>query len=414
MKKALKTSAFIILIISLFALNASAQSKTIEWDYGYEDSERETYTYGGELKLGNNKISTDADRSDFVRTYYEFDVEQSGYYNIEQVSYDDCTAYISQDIRNGVVYGDKEYFVFDNDGFKVYLEEGKCIFGVCFYDFDLSIFDYTYECELNIELIASEITDLQIEDEYLEDIILGYHIGTEYDENNTGGIYAEGKIIFDNGKELEFSEWIGVKYPENIAKGENVITFVLPNYKKSYTVQIKTVDDYIKYIEIGNAEDVAFVKETFMPDVVYSIDPEYFELILTMPDGSKKTELVEYYYDIELKGDRLLTVWCDYYQKEDGKWYLTVSVGNDEYLRIPCETVPASFSENYIVYWESVAEYTFSMLDETSSWFSNAFDILSELSFKERTEYISNGFTAISNYYSGIYNLTEMFIGYVA
>ena len=413
MKKALKTSAFIILIISLFALNASAQSKTIEWDYGYEDSERETYTYGGELKLGNNRISTDADRSDFVRTYYEFDVEQSGYYNIEQVSYDDCTAYISQDIRNGVVYGDKEYFVFDNDGFKVYLEEGKCIFGVCFYDFDLSIFDDTFECELNIELIASEITDLQIEDEYLEDIILGYHIGTEYDENNTGGIYAEGKIIFDNGKELEFSEWIGVKYPENITKGENVITFVLPNYKKSYTVQIKTVDDYIKNIEIGNAEDVAVVKETFLPDVVYSIDPEYFELILTMPDGSKKTELVEYYYDIELKGDRLLTVWCDYYQKEDGKWYLTVSVGNDEYLSIPCETNPASFGENYILYTDYITESMFNIFTDFSWYMFDAVNAFSGLSITERAESFSDAFVSVGENCSEIYQLTEMFINYI-
>lgn len=417
MKKHLKIIAFVIMLISLFTLNAFAQDKTIEWvdDYGSE-----TYSYGGELKIGNNKVSPNKEPNkfnfnifdgDFV--YYEFDVEQSGYYNIEATAENYFSTYISQDIRNGVVYGDKEYLLFDDDGFKVYLEEGNCIFGLLFY-FDNSGFsDDAYDGTLNIEFIAEEIADLQIEEEYLEDIILGYHIGTDYDEENTCGIPAKGKLVFNNGKEIGFNEYLSAKYDEDIAPGENEITFVLPNYQKSYTVQIKTVEDYIKNIEIGNAEDVAIVKETFVPDVVYSIDPEYFELILTMPDGTKKTECIDYYYDIELKGGKLLTLWCEYYQKEDGNWYLTVEIGNAEYLSLPCETIPASFNENYTLYWEGVTEYTLIMLDDASYYFDCAFDISSGLSIKERTDCISNGFNAIGDCYSEIYELTEMFIDYV-
>ena len=321
MKKLIKILAFVITVVSLFTLNAFAHEKTIEWNDGYDT---ETYTYVGDLKLGNNKVSPgkksnvfnyDDFDEDFV--YYEFDVEQSGYYNIEAVEGDFYSIYISQDIKDSVVYGDIEWFAFDDDGFKIYLEEGNCIFGLVFYSYEWSFLDNPYDCELNIEFIAEEITDLQVEDDYFEDIILGYHIGTDYDEENTGSIYAEGKIVFNNGKELNFSEWLSVEYAENIAPGENEITFVLPNYKKTYTVQIKTVKDYIKNIEIGNEEEVAVVKETFVPGIVYSIEPEYFELILTMPDGTKKTEYVDYYYDIELKGGKLLTVWCEYYQKDD-------------------------------------------------------------------------------------------------
>ncbi len=417
MKKTLKIFAFIIAIVSLFALSAFAQDKTIEWvdDYGSE-----TYSYGGELKIGNNKVSPTKEPNkfnlnifdgDFV--YYEFDVEQSGYYDIEAVADNYYSTYISQDIRNGVVYGEKEYLLFDENGFKVYLEEGNCIFGMIFYFDNPGFTDSAYDGELNIEFIAEEITDLQIEDEYLEDLILGYHIDTDYDEENTCGIPAKGKLVFNNGKEIGFNEYLSAKYDENIAPGENEITFVLPNYQKSYTVQIKTVEDYIKNIEIGNAEEVAVVKETFVPDIVYSIDPEYFELILTMPDGTKKTECIDYYYDIELKGGKLLTVWCDYYQKDDGNWYLTVELGNKEYLSIPCKKIPASFNENYTLYWEGIMEYALIMIGDSSLYFADAFDMFSDLSIKERIDCISNAFAAIGDYYSEVYKLTEMFIDYV-
>lgn len=420
MKKALKIFAFVIMLVSVFTLSAFAQDKTIEWDLGYEDSEREIFCYGGELELGNNKVSSvnKPDKYNYIfyedLVYYEFDVEQSGYYNIEFVSENfNGTSYISQDIRNNVVYGDEEYFLFDEDGFKVYLEEGNCIFGLVFYYDSLSFSCHAYEGELNIEFIAEEIADLQIEDEYLEDIILGYHIDTDYDEENTCGIPAKGKLVFDNGKEMEFDECLTAKYDEDIAPGENEITFVLPNYQKKFTVLIKTIDDFIKNIEIGNAEEVAVVKELFVPDVVYAIAPERFELILTMPDGTKKTEYIDYYYDIELKGEKLLTVWCEYYQKEDGNWYLTVELGAKEYLRIPCKTIPASFTENYVLYLEGVMEYASIMVDDSAWYFTDALDLFSDLSVKERIDCISNAFASIGNYYSEVYKLTEMFINYV-
>ena len=178
-------------------------------------------------------------------------------------------------------------------------------------------------------------------------------------------------------------------------------------------MQIKTVEDYIKNIEIGNAEEVAVVKETFVPDIAYVTYPEYFELILIMPDGTKKTECIDYYYDIELKGGKLLTVWCDYYQKDDGNWYLTVELGNKEYLSIPCKTIPASFNENYTLYWEGIMEYALIMIGDSSLYFADAFDMFSDLSIKERMNCISNGFTAIGDCYSEIYELTEMFLDYV-
>ena len=119
MKKTLKITVFVIMLVSLFTLSAFAQEKTIEWDLGYEDSERETFFYGGELKAGNNKVSSvnKPDKYNYIfdedLVYYEFDVEQSGYYNIEFLSENfNGTSYISQDIRNGVVYGDKEYFLY--------------------------------------------------------------------------------------------------------------------------------------------------------------------------------------------------------------------------------------------------------------------------------------------------------------
>ena len=416
MKKAFKTIILIAMLLSLFAVSVSAQDKTIQWDDGYDI---ETYSYGGELKLGNNTISPVSESGffDFAsfrfdNVYYEFDVEKSGYYSIETFGELYVTPLVSQDIRDGVVYSEEETTFYDYDGFKVYLEEGECVFGVNFIIYGLVYPDDLYDAELNIEFIAEEITDIKVEDEYLEDIILGYHIATEYDENNTGSIPAKGKIVFNNGKELEFDQYVSVEYPDNIAPGKNKISFVFPNFKKDYTVEIKTVNDFIKSVEIGNPEEAATVKQLFLPDVIYSPDV-YIELIMAKPDGTKITEEIYSSYDLELKGDKYLTIWCNHYQKDDGNWYLTVEVGNKEYLSIPCEATPASFKENYILYTNYVTESMLNIFANFSWYMFDAVNVFSGLSIKERAESFSDAFISVGENCSEIYNLNKLFLDYI-
>lgn len=416
MKKALKTLALIMLTVFLFTLVASAQGKTIEWDYEY--GYREIYNYGGELKLGSNSISPvgkpdwfdlSGFRLDYV--YYDFDVEKTGYYNILIDSDFAYVPSVSQDIRDGVVYGENERFNLDDEGFSVYLEEGECIFGIDFFVYEFS--DEDYIGELNIEFIAEEITDIQIEDEYLEDIILGYHIDPEYDENNVFRIPAKGKVIFNNGKEREFYQDLEAEYSDDIAPGENKINFVLNDFKKEYTVQIKTVDDYIEKIEIGNPEEVAVITQTFIPDYAYSPDC-YIELIITKPDGTKITENEVYnYYDIDLKGDKQLEIWFDYYRNDDGKWYFTAESCEKEYLSIPCEIIPASFENNCFIFIEKVVDCILFMRSDFSWYMSDAIGILSGLSITERFESFLDAFASIGDCCSEIYKLTEMFYNYV-
>lgn len=420
MKRTLKITTLFIVIISMFTLSAYAQEKTIEWDFYNDGTYIFTYNYGGELKLGNNKIEPvneskwyDFDNYLDYYVYYEFDVEKSGYYSIEILNdYTFLSPNISQDIRDGVVYGDEDYMYLDTDSYCVYLEEGNCVFGIDFLIFE-PYAEEDYSGELNLEYIGKEIIDIQIDDEYLEDIILGYHIATEYDENNTTDFFAGGKIIFDSGKECEFSKIIEAKYSDDIAQGENKITFDLWDFKKEYTVQIKTVDDYIESIEIGNIEEVAVVTQTFIPDYAYPTDC-YIELTLTQPDGTKITDNeVYYYYDIDLKGDKTLTIWFEYLQGDDGKWYFIAYAGDKELLREPCKTVPASFSENYILLIDRVTMNTLVMFEEFSWYMSDAFGILSGLSIAERFESFSDAFASIGDYYSEIYKLTELFINNV-
>ena len=416
MKKTLKILLLIAAIISLFAVSAYAQSDTIQWDDGYEI---ETYTYGGELALGKNQIAPVSDNSwldssafSFNNVYYEFEVQKSGYYRIETVGELYITPFVSQDIRDGVVYGEEETIFYDYDGFNVYLEEGECVFGANFIIYGWFYSDDTYVCELNIEYIAEEITDIEIEEDYLEDIILGYHIATEYDENNTGSLPAKGKIIFSDGTELEFDQYLSVEYPENIAPGENKISFVVPNFKKEYTVQIKTISDYIKSIEIGNPEEAAVVKQLFLSEVIYAPDI-YIELILTKPDGTKITEEIYNSYDIELKGDKYITVWYNHYLKDDGIWYLTVEVGNEEYLSIPCEATPASFGENFILYTNYASQSTLSIFANFSWYMYDALNAFSGLTLKERAQSFSDAFISVGENISEIFNLTKAFVGYI-
>ena len=416
MKRALKSIVLIAMLLSLFAVSVSAQDKTIQWDNGYDI---ETYNYGGELKLGNNTISP-VGKSDFFdfasfrldNVYYEFDVEKSGYYSIETVGELYVAPLVSQDIRNGVVCSEEETMFYDYDGFMVYLEEGECVFGVNFMIYGLIYPDDIYDAELNIDFVAEEITDIKVEEDYLEDIILGYHIATEYDENNTSSIPAKGKIVFNNGKEFEFDQYVSVEYPDNMALGKNKISFVFPNFKKDYTVEIKTVNDFIKSVEIGNPEEAATVKQLFLPDVIYSPDV-YIELIMTKPDGTKITEEVYGSYDLELKGDKYLTIWCNHYQKDDGNWYLTVEVGNEEYLSVPCDATPSSFTENYILYTNYVTESMLNIFANFSWYMFDEVNVFSGLSIKERAESFVDAFISVGENCSEIYNLNKLFLDYI-
>lgn len=417
MKRTLKIATLFIVIISLFTLSASAQGKTIEWNDGYDTV---TYHYGGELKLGMNTISPvskpnifDNNTIYFDNVYYEFEVEKSGYYCVEAVGDLFFTPSISQNISDGVVYGEEEY-VFLNEGIMIYLEEGDSFFGVSILIYEPMYPNDIYSGEINIEYIAEEIIDMQVEDEYLEDIVFEEHICSEYDDDDSmGGIPVKGKLIFNGGKEKEFDQYLNFEYPEDIAPGKTEITFILPKYKKSFAVDIKTVADFIEKIEIGNADEVAVVTQTFVPYIAFTPEPDNIELIITMPDGTKKTECVSYYYDFELKGEKYLSIWCEYYQKEDNEWYLVVEVSDKEYLSVPCEKVPASFTENYFLYIDGIIEFTFIMFDDISWYISDAFDLFSGMSVNERIQCLSDAFTSIGNYYSDIYNLTEMFINYV-
>lgn len=416
MKKTLKISVLFLMIITLFALSASAQDDVILWDNGYETEE---YNYGGELKLGNNKIRPvgesgwfDSASFRFDNVYYEFDVKKSGYYSIEAMGDLYVMPFVSQDITDGVVYDETEMMLCDYEEYMVYLEEGECIFGVNFMIYGWIYQDDSYIIDLNIDYIAEEIADITVEDEYLEDIILGYHIATEYDEGNISGIPAKGKIIFSNGTETEFDQYVSVEYPDDISAGETEIAFVFPNFKKNYTVNITTFEEYISDVEIANPEDVTVVEQAFLPDVIYSPDV-YCELVITKPDGSKKTEEIYGSYDFELKGDKYLTVWCDHYQKDDGKWYFIVEVGNKEYLSVPCETVPASFKTNYILYVNGITEYTLIMYEEFLWYLSDAVRISSGLSIKERGECVADAFSAIRENFGEMKNLTELFIDYI-
>lgn len=422
MKKTLKTVISLVLAaaltFSLFSVGAFAQDKSIVWDYG-EDVVKDTYYYGGELMLGENKVSPLADADeiefDFVYTdlvYYEFEVEQSGYYNIvTDYNYYFC---ISQDIRDGVAYGDEEYISFteDYDVYMCYLTEGDCVFGLCFALYNWDSNDEIYNSSLAIEFVGESITDMQIEEEYLEDIILGYHIASEYDEDNTSYLPVKGKVTFDSEKEVEISNYLKAEYDGNIAPGEAEIIFSLLNYKKDFTAQIKTVEDFVKSIEINNINEINKVKETFLPDYAVYPDAEDVELTITFADGTKKTETVDYGYEIELKGDKYIYIWCDYVQKEDGKHYFTVEVADKEYLSIPCETEPSSFDENMLLLWEGIMEHAFLMIDFVSMYLGYAFDLTTDVSIEDRLAAISSAFERVGRYFENVSEFVELFGNY--
>ena len=420
MKKAIKIAAMFVLLISIFTLSASAKNKTIEWDYYSDGMELYTYADGGELKLGNNEIAPVGkpdfhDSDDFFedKVYYEFNVEKSGYYSVEilgDLYYTHYVPKISQDIRDGIVYGEKEYLLLNNNDYTVYLEEGCCIFGIDFWIYEPYYSDGIYDGGLNIEFVAEKISDVQIDNESLEDIILGQHIDPEHDENSKTYIPATGKIIFSNGKEFTFDQYIGIEYPENVAPGKNEIIFVFREFKKAYSVDLKTIEDYIESVEIRNLDEIAVVTQTFIPDYVFTPD-RCIDLVINKTDGTKLTDSNVYFiYSIQLKGGKSLSLWFDYIQDESGKWYFVAYSGEKELLREPCITINASFESNLNLFTQKISDYVIFMLTDFAWYMSEALDIFSGQSAAERSESISDAFNAVRFYSEEILNLIKLFV----
>ena len=260
----------------------------------------EEVDYKGQLRLGNNHI----DFEDGVNIYYvTFNVEDPGYYLFTCERKDLYTfswVFIPEDSQSGKI---ENFYMsalrpLDKGNFG-YFEAGE-------HTLLVSRTEGIESTDVSVEYLGEEITDIQIEQEDLDNVILGYnevtpvgdgkllflaHDMTDVEEGKYGN-YFRTKIVFSSGKVFDMGD-MGLSYrvkDGKLKEGKNTVTFLLAEkfgFDKEYEITAHPPTDYVKDIEVSNLDEFKTAKineEGF----VYG-KPENYEVTVTYADGTKET-----------------------------------------------------------------------------------------------------------------------------
>ena len=317
----------------------------------------EKVDYKGTLKLGNNHV----DFEDGTDTYYvTFSVEKPGYYHFKcdrEDLYRFGWIFVPEDSLNGNISDFyKAAFSFYDNGQFDYFEAGE-------HTLLISRTEGIDSLNIDIEYLGEEITDIQIEQEDLDNVILGYneiallddgklfylpHDMTEVEEGKYGNSFRT-KIIFSSGKVHDMGN-VGLGYHVKggkLKEGKNTVTFSLAEsfgFDKEFEITAHSPTEYIKDIEVSNLDEFKTVKineEGF----VYNI-PENFDITVTYADGSKETFNSETWDGfIELDNGKKLYVTfyrarenmaMDYRLRGRESIHFRVSIGETDYIDEIC------------------------------------------------------------------------------
>lgn len=330
--------AMVIMVCGATAAFA-AEDKTVNWYFGDQDEYYEywTYAYAGEAKLGTNEIS---ESDEEYEVYFDFEVENSGYYLITCDS--DCIGWIglTQKIENNAAYGVGS-FVTVNYGRDIevlyYLEKGATYVGV-----DLYCMEDEYSFE--IEYVGSEITDIDFEEGTFEDLIIDWDV---YDFDEEYYIYCDAAVKFSSGKTIKIKDETFTYTIDNgeLRKGENKITVDFLGYEKNLTMTACTMDKFIEKIEMTNIEDYCTAVEYYDGYVVPEIYDEKITVYFT--DGTQKTYDFEYgEASVKLPNGRTYYAYSAFVPSRNTV-ELTFFVADNAVSSYECQKVSTDFLENF-------------------------------------------------------------------
>lgn len=260
----------------------------------------EKIKYKGNLKLGDNHV----DFEDGVDTYYvNFKVDKPGYYLFtcdREDLYTFSWLFVPEDSQGERV---KDFYraelSMDDNGRLEYFETGE-------HTILVSRTEGMDSTDISVEYFGEEITDIQIEQEDLDNVVLGYdegrrldngsilylaHDRTEVEEGLYGNFFRT-KIIFSSGKVYDMGN-VGLGYhvkDGKLKEGKNKVTFSLADYygfDKEFEITAHSPTEYVKDIEVSNLDEfkVAKINEKgFIHE-----EPENYEITVTYADGTKET-----------------------------------------------------------------------------------------------------------------------------
>lgn len=317
----------------------------------------EEITYKGNLKLGNNHVDFD----DGADTYYvNFTAEKTGYYLFRCDCKDVQTfawIFVPENSENGEIKDfSRAQLNSDNNGQLYHFDAGE-------HTLLVSRTPDIESSDISVEYFGEEITDFHIEQEDLDNVILGYdevrridnerllftaHDMTELEDGRYGNLFRT-KIFFSSGKVYDMGK-TGLGYhvkDGKLKEGKNTVTFMFADYlgfDKEFEITAHYPTDYVKDIEVSNLDVFKTVKineEGF----VYE-KPENFDVTVTFADGRKETfDGVTWDRFIKLdNGKELFVTFCraredgsmDYRLRGRESLHFRVSIGETDYIDEIC------------------------------------------------------------------------------
>ncbi len=317
----------------------------------------EKIDYKGTLKLGNNHM----DFEDGINTYYvTFNADKAGYYHFKcdrEDLYKFGWIFVPEDSQSGKIEDFYRAVISTHDNGQLeYFEAGE-------HTLLISRTEGIGSLNIAVEYFGEEMTDIQIEQEDLDNVILGYnevtpinsesflylaHDMTEVEEGHYGNSFRT-KIIFSSGKVYDMGK-VGLGYnvkDGKLKEGKNTVTFSLAEFygfDKEFEITAHPPTDYIKDIEVSNLDELKKVKineEGF----VYE-KPESFEVTVTHADGKKETfdgKTWDRFVEIS-DGRKIFVTFCrarenmsmDYRLRGRESIHFRVSIGETDYVDEIC------------------------------------------------------------------------------
>ncbi len=279
-------------VVNIIQTDSSEEEKEHETkilDFGVPGEMPHQVGYKGTMELGKNHITFE----DSVDLYYvDFNAQESGYYSFDCEN-DDCYAVLPEDSESESINALAHDEVNIRNKIQLYYVEKGMNTVLVFKNPDVD------SANIDVKYLGEKITDIVIEQQDLDNVVLGYNEYTDDGNavNQNQSIMGEGtyanlfrtKILFSSGKvyDMDNTELVYTVREGELREGRNTAVFNIFGNEIEREITLHPITDYVKNIEISNLEEFTFAKIN-ENGFVYEA-PENYEITITYGDASQET-----------------------------------------------------------------------------------------------------------------------------
>lgn len=410
------TAFLLVAIIAFGAAPAAFAEEEYTKEIVWTDIEGSDYVfeYGyQELKLGTNYVTfftsmqdqIDPDAEDITfdsdHVCYDFVAEKSGFYYID--SENDTWIQVAKNYNGESANGTCENVVYGITGeyeeMVVYIEEGETVIGV-YYGYLSTL---TVDDNITIEYLGAEIEDYTIDEEYLDDFIIGWNIW-EYPSPDFG-LALESEVTFDSGESVVMPELylLGVCSPVP-HEGENTAVVEFFGIPKTIKFTAYKLESIVKSAELNNLD---YYKD-FVID--YTGEPKTVPvtnetLTVNFSDGtSYDATVIEGMADVLLPNGMTVPAYAGIRYNDDGEAKFVITVADKDFAEYEMGTVEYGMFENIILLSDNNFESLVSVFDDIFTGITYLFTDMefASICFEQARVDFMQIFTAISAFFSSL------------